>query len=180
MAYDAADGRFVVLLGQVDPMTTEYPIYIDGAFVRSGKELTVTNPFDGSPVGTTWLADPDDLDRATRAAEVAFKSFGKTPVFERVELLKALAAKLKQRRTDVIDIIVREAGKPVGEATTEVDRGRLHDRDRCRRGEADPGRCHPTRPPAILEGAVRDRSPVSGRTDRRNLAIQLSTQPGAA
>ncbi len=104
-------------------MTAEYPIYIDGAFEKTNNELTVTNPFDGSSAGTTWLAGPDDLDRATRAAEVAFRSFGKTPVFDRVDLLKALATKLKERRTDVIDIIVREAGKPVGEATTEVDRG---------------------------------------------------------
>ncbi len=104
-------------------MTTDYPIYIDGAFEKTDNELTVTNPFDGSPAGTTWLAGSDDLDRATRAAQTAFKTFGKTPVFDRVDLLKALAAKLKERRTDVIGIIVQEAGKPVGEATTEVDRG---------------------------------------------------------
>ena len=104
-------------------MTTEYPIYIDGAFEKTDSELRVTNPFDGSAVGTTWLAGPDHLDRATRAAETAFKSFGKTAVFDRVDLLKALATTLKERRGDVIDIIVREAGKPVGEATTEVDRG---------------------------------------------------------
>ncbi len=104
-------------------MTTEYPIYIGGAFVQTRTEITITNPFDVSSVGTTWLAGPDDLDRATRAAEIAFRSFGKTAVFDRVDLLKALAAKLKKRRSDVIDIIVREAGKPVGEATTEVDRG---------------------------------------------------------
>jgi len=104
-------------------MVSDYPIYIDGAFEKTNNELTVTNPFDGSPAGTTWLAGPDDLDRATNAAQAAFKTFGKTPVFDRVDLLKALAAKLKERRTDVIDIIVREAGKPVAEATTEVDRG---------------------------------------------------------
>lgn len=104
-------------------MTAEYPIYIDGTFEKTNNELTVTNPFDGSSAGTTWLAGPDDLDRATRAAESAFKTFGKTPVFDRVDVLKALAAKLRERRTDVIDIIVREAGKPVGEATIEVDRG---------------------------------------------------------
>ncbi len=104
-------------------MTAEYPIYIDGAFEKTNNELTVTNPFDGSPAGTTWLAGSDDLDRATNAAQAAFKTFGKTPVFDRVDLLNALAAKLKERRIDVIDIIVREAGKPVAEATTEVDRG---------------------------------------------------------
>lgn len=104
-------------------MATDYRIYIDGTFEKTGASLDVTNPFDGSPVGTTWLAGPDELERATLAAESAFRTFGKSAVYDRVDLLKALAAKLRERRTDVIDLIVREAGKPVGEATTEVDRG---------------------------------------------------------
>jgi len=104
-------------------MTTEYPLYIDGEFVQSGQPLTVTNPFDGTPAGSTWLASADDLERAIVAAQTAFRTFGTTPVFDRVDLLKQLAAKLKERRLDVIDLIVREAGKPVGEATVEVDRG---------------------------------------------------------
>ncbi len=104
-------------------MTTDYPIYIDGSFEKTSNELVVTNPFDGSAVGTTWLAGPDELERATQAAESAFRAFGKSAVYDRVDLLKALAAKLRERRTDVIDLIVREAGKPVGEATVEVDRG---------------------------------------------------------
>ncbi len=104
-------------------MSTEYHMYIDGEFVKSNTPLTVTNPYDGSIVGTTSLAGPNDLERATVAAQTAFKTFGKSPVFDRVDLLKSLGAKLRERRLDVIDIIVREAGKPVGEATTEVDRG---------------------------------------------------------
>ncbi|CAN5833020.1 aldehyde dehydrogenase family protein [soil metagenome] len=104
-------------------MTTEYSLYIDGEFVQSGQPLTVTNPFDGTPAGSTWLASADDLERATVAAQTAFRTFGTTPVYDRVDLLKQLAAKLKERRLDVIDLIVREAGKPVGEATVEVDRG---------------------------------------------------------
>lgn len=104
-------------------MTTEYPIYINGAFEKTSNTLRVTNPYDGSSVGSTWLAGADELDRATQAAESAFRTYGKAPVFDRVDLLKALAANLKERRADVIEVIVREAGKPVAEATTEVDRG---------------------------------------------------------
>jgi glyceraldehyde-3-phosphate dehydrogenase (NADP+) len=104
-------------------MSTAYPIYIDGEFVESRNAIDVTNPYDGSVVGRTWLATPAELERATVAAERAFTSFSRLPVYDRVDLLKALAAKLRERRTDVINIIVREAGKPVGEATVEVDRG---------------------------------------------------------
>ena len=37
-------------------MATEYPIYVNGEFIKSGTELAVSNPYDGSTVGTTWLA----------------------------------------------------------------------------------------------------------------------------
>jgi glyceraldehyde-3-phosphate dehydrogenase (NADP+) len=98
-------------------------MFIDGEFVESANPIDVTNPYDGSVVGRTWLASLAELERATVAAQCAFTSFSRVPVYDRVDLLKALAAKLKARRSDVIDIIVREAGKPVGEATVEVDRG---------------------------------------------------------
>ena len=104
-------------------MTTDYPMYIDGEFVQSGKPIDVTNPYDGSVVGRTWLASPDELERATIASVRAFQSFSRLPVYDRVDVLKAFAQKLRERRQDVIDIIVREAGKPVNEATVEVDRG---------------------------------------------------------
>jgi glyceraldehyde-3-phosphate dehydrogenase (NADP+) len=101
----------------------DFPIYIDGEFTQTATELTVTNPFDGSAAGRTWLAGSTDLERATVAAQTAYESYRTTPVYDRVTLLRDLAAKLKERRQDVIDIIVREAGKPVGEASVEVDRG---------------------------------------------------------
>jgi acyl-CoA reductase-like NAD-dependent aldehyde dehydrogenase len=104
-------------------MLTDYPLYIDGAFECEGTPLDVTNPFDGSVVGRTWLAGPETLERATVAAVKAFEEFRIAPVFDRVTLLKDLAAKLKASRQEMIEMIAREAGKPVGEATTEVDRG---------------------------------------------------------
>ena len=104
-------------------MTTDYPIYLDGEFVQTANPIEVTNPFDGSVVGRTWLATPDELERATVAAQVAYRSFSRLPIFDRVDLLKSFAQKLRERRTDIIDIIVREAGKPLNEATVEVDRG---------------------------------------------------------
>jgi glyceraldehyde-3-phosphate dehydrogenase (NADP+) len=104
-------------------MPADYQMYIDGQFVESENRIEVSNPFDGSVVGRTWLASPSELETATLAAQRAFTTFSRTPVYDRVDLLRALAAKLRERRSDVIDIIVREAGKPVNEATVEVDRG---------------------------------------------------------
>jgi glyceraldehyde-3-phosphate dehydrogenase (NADP+) len=104
-------------------MSREYPIYLAGEWVKSDKPLDVRNPYNDELIGTTWFASDDQLDQAIQAAVCAFESFRSTPTFERVELLKALAAKLRERRDDVIHIVAQEAGKPVKEATTEVDRG---------------------------------------------------------
>jgi glyceraldehyde-3-phosphate dehydrogenase (NADP+) len=99
------------------------PIFLAGEWVETPRELPVTNPYDGSTIATTFLAGPDDLDRATQAAVDAFASFSRTPTFERVELLKALAAKFREHRDELIHTIATEAGKVVGEATVETDRG---------------------------------------------------------
>ncbi|HEU0163722.1 MAG TPA: aldehyde dehydrogenase family protein, partial [Thermomicrobiales bacterium] len=104
-------------------MSHTVPIYLAGEWVETADELDVVNPYDGSVVGTTYLAGQPQLETAIQAAVDVFPTFGRLPVFERVELLKALAAKLRENRQLVIETIVREAGKVIGEATTEVDRG---------------------------------------------------------
>lgn len=99
------------------------PIFLAGEWIETDRELPVINPYDGSTIATTFLAGPDDLEKAIQAAVDAFPFFSRTPTFERVELLKALAAKLREHRDEMIRTIATEAGKVVGEATVETDRG---------------------------------------------------------
>jgi acyl-CoA reductase-like NAD-dependent aldehyde dehydrogenase len=104
-------------------MAAEFPILIDGDFVSNASPLDVTNPFDGAVVGRTWLAGPAELERATTAAQRAFSSFRTAPVYERATILHDLASSVRKHRRDVIDTLVAETGKPVNDATVEVDRG---------------------------------------------------------
>ena len=104
-------------------MADVYPIYVGGEWLEKGKHLEVTNPFDDEIVGTTFLADQDTLELAITRAEDAFASFRFSSVYERVQILKDFAAKLREHRQPLIELIAREAGKPVAEAATEVDRG---------------------------------------------------------
>ncbi len=80
----------------------------------------MTAPFDGTVAGRTWLAGPAELKRTLQSA---VDVFGRMPVFDRADLLRALAAKLRENRSLVIETIIREAGKVIGETTTETDRG---------------------------------------------------------
>ncbi len=75
---------------------------------------------DGAVAGRTRLAGPAELKRAIQSA---VDVFGHMPVFYRSNLFRALAAKLRANRSLVIETIVREAGKVIGETTTETDRG---------------------------------------------------------
>lgn len=104
-------------------MTKKYPIYLAGEWVESDQPLEILNPYNDEPVGLTWMATADQLDQAIRAAERAFIVTRKQPVFERVRILDALAARMKQHRDDIASLIAREAGKPIRDAEVEADRG---------------------------------------------------------
>jgi glyceraldehyde-3-phosphate dehydrogenase (NADP+) len=100
-----------------------YPIYLAGEWVESDDPLAVTNPYDGSVIGTTFNATRDQLERAIVAAEDAFKTLRTMPTFERVAILQRLATGLRARRDEMARLIAMEAGKPIRDAEVETDRG---------------------------------------------------------
>lgn len=104
-------------------MTRQYPICLAGEWVKSDQPLEITNPYNGEVIGVTYLASADQLDQAIVAAERAFKITSKQPVYERVAILDALAAKMKQHRDHIASLIALEAGKPIRDAEVEADRG---------------------------------------------------------
>jgi glyceraldehyde-3-phosphate dehydrogenase (NADP+) len=104
-------------------MTRQVPIYLAGDWVSSSEPLAVVNPYNGETLATTYQATAQQLDRAVVAAETAFESSRRTPTYDRVNLLRAFAAKLKERRDEVARTIALEAGKPIRDAEVEADRG---------------------------------------------------------
>jgi glyceraldehyde-3-phosphate dehydrogenase (NADP+) len=104
-------------------MSGRHPIYLAGEWVESNDELPVVNPYDGSLVGTTFNATRDQLESAIVAAQKVFPTMRAMPTFERVEILKAFATRLKERRDAIAKIIALEAGKPIRDAEVEADRG---------------------------------------------------------
>jgi glyceraldehyde-3-phosphate dehydrogenase (NADP+) len=104
-------------------MSKVFPIYVGGEWSEEGTRLDVTNPQDDSVVGTTFLADEATLDLATVRAVEAFETFRRTPVYDRVTLLSDLAQKIRDNHRELVELVAHEAGKPITQATTEVDRG---------------------------------------------------------
>jgi acyl-CoA reductase-like NAD-dependent aldehyde dehydrogenase len=104
-------------------MNERFPMYLAGEWTESDDRLDITNPYNGERVGTTFQASRRQLDRAIEAAESVFPAMRAMPTFERVNLLRALADKMKAKRDEVARMICLEAGKPIREAEVEADRG---------------------------------------------------------
>lgn len=97
-------------------------IFVAGRFIKTGKELKVTNPFTGELVATTFLAGAGELETAIMAALAAREPMQLLPSFRRYEALMYIRARLLERREEFGNIIVQESGKPIRYALGEVDR----------------------------------------------------------
>ncbi|MDR7554104.1 MAG: aldehyde dehydrogenase family protein [Armatimonadota bacterium] len=97
-------------------------LVIDGEAVpaRSGAEMPVRNPATEEVVDTVPRAGPDDVDAAVAAARRAFDAWAKTDPDERAHTIRQGLAKVRAHAQEVADLLVREQGKPLHEATGEL------------------------------------------------------------
>ena len=106
-------------------MAHEYPFYLAGQWDKSSRPLTVTNPYDDSPVAATWLAGDVEVERATAGAVEAAPMMRRLPLYRRAEVLAQASAVLTRRRDEIGRALAGEAGKPIRDALTEVDRAAM-------------------------------------------------------
>ena len=103
----------------------EYPFFIGGKPSRSDRSLEVTNPFDRSIVGQTWLAGDAEFNAAAEAAVGATAQMRDLAAFERGEILSRMSHLLAENRDDVARTLAGEVGKPIRDALTETDRAAM-------------------------------------------------------
>ncbi|MBM0127724.1 aminobutyraldehyde dehydrogenase [Pimelobacter simplex] len=90
--------------------------FIDGASVdaASGATYDVVNPATGQAYTTAPASDAEDVDRAMRAAERAFETWGETTPKERQEALLRIAQAMEDRADDFVRAECENTGKPIG------------------------------------------------------------------
>ena len=99
----------------------EYDLVISGERVSTADKIRSYNPSHPDQiVGIFSKADASLADRAVLAAADAFKSWSRTPVEKRVELLLRTATVLRERKYDFEARLVYEVGKTWPEADAEV------------------------------------------------------------
>jgi acyl-CoA reductase-like NAD-dependent aldehyde dehydrogenase len=108
-----------------EQMPSEYPFYLAGQWGRSSEPLPVVNPYDGSTCATTWLAGDTACERATQAAVDAAPVMRALPAFERAAILRRAVEEIRRRRDEFARTLALEAGKPIRDAGTEIDRGAM-------------------------------------------------------
>lgn len=98
--------------------------YINGQFVESiGREqFDLYNPSTGKVIGKVTLGNEQDIKLAIKAAKEAFKTFSKTTLTERAELLDRLHKAYSARREEHVQAMVEEYGGTISFANAAVDR----------------------------------------------------------
>lgn len=98
--------------------------YIGGKFVNasSARTLQVISPLDGNLLSTVPISTAKDLDNAVKAAKVAFKTWSKTPIKERVQVFFRYKTLLEKHLKELSELVQEENGKTYTEATAEIEK----------------------------------------------------------
>jgi len=95
-------------------------LYLGGEWVDADDELAVADLADGGTFARVAAADVADVEMALSAAERAQPAMREMTVVERADWLETIADGIAAREESLAEVIVREAGKPIGSARGEV------------------------------------------------------------
>lgn len=106
-------------------MSEIIPHWINGAahVINNAPILRLTSPVDGSPNGQVQLADKAILDDAVCVAEVAFDTWRRIPIKDRVQPLYRFKQLCENRMPELAATITKENGKTLAEAEAGVRKG---------------------------------------------------------
>jgi aldehyde dehydrogenase (NAD+) len=91
-----------------------------GQWMGSGSEIAAVSPVDGSLLGNVQTATVEDYENLIERAEHAFLSFRKIPAPQRGELVRQFGNKLREKKSDLGQLVSWEMGKSLQEGLGEV------------------------------------------------------------
>lgn len=94
---------------------------IGGEWLEEGEIRQNTNPSDSSDVVSTYYeATAEQTRKAIDVANTAQKEWAKSSIYQRQKILNFIGDKLLDQKDYYGEILSREAGKPIAEATDEI------------------------------------------------------------
>jgi betaine-aldehyde dehydrogenase len=102
-----------------------YSLYVDGGFVDSASNETVNviDPSTAEVIARTPAAGPADVDRAVKAARLAFDEgpWREATAQDRGRVLFKLAEVVRQRAAELAELETRNTGKPIVESEYDIE-----------------------------------------------------------
>jgi len=96
----------------------QYDLYIDGKFIKpsKGKYFATHNPSDHKEIAQVAEATQEDVDKAVKAANIAFKDWSKLSGKERGKYIFRIARLIQERAREFAVIESLDGGKPIRES----------------------------------------------------------------
>ena len=101
------------------------PLFLAGTLRQTSTSVEVRSPYDGATVARVSAAGPAEYEEAARACTAAAPVVAALPLHERARILRAVSGALRDQREAFAIRLVQEAGKPLRDARTEVDRAAM-------------------------------------------------------
>ena len=94
--------------------------YLNGEWVGTASNFTVTNPADGATIASVPNMGADDARKAIAAAEAAFPAWAAKTAKERAAVMRKWYELLILHANDLAALMTAEQGKPLPEAKGEI------------------------------------------------------------
>jgi acyl-CoA reductase-like NAD-dependent aldehyde dehydrogenase len=104
-------------------LRNDFSLLIGGALETSDEHLEVINPALGEVFARCPAATRGHLDRAVKAARAAFPAWRDKSFAERAALVKKMSRLLREKQSELAELLTREQGKPLAQSVAEIDRG---------------------------------------------------------
>ncbi|SHM50318.1 aldehyde dehydrogenase family protein [Gracilibacillus kekensis] len=98
-----------------------YKLFIDGNWINSNGSLEVLDKYSQEVYAQVAKANEETVDQAISGAWHAFERDKLSP-FERYQILHKASQLIIEQKDELANIITKEAGKPLKQARTEIDR----------------------------------------------------------
>ncbi|WP_226038259.1 aldehyde dehydrogenase family protein [Aquibacillus saliphilus] len=102
-------------------MSQVYKLYINGKWIETSEKKDVLNKYNQEVYASVSQALEKDVDHAIESAQQAYKSDALSP-YQRFEVLKRVSELLIEKKEELAVCILKEAGKPLKQARSEVER----------------------------------------------------------
>ena len=101
------------------------PVFVAGKWETVGDVIEVLAPGDGHLVGTTYEVTTEMVERAIEGGLASQKVLNAQAPYERSAILRRVAELMEERNELIASLLSAEAGKPIKDSRTEVERSAL-------------------------------------------------------